>query len=160
MEIARRLPSRLAISLPGNGRAGLFGSIRGCSRGFDPRRPPSSARLMKGTIKRGARAIGSLVALCVLLGLAGCSDGQSPQAGGCRDWEIGDRIQLQNSGLTCEEALGIYYLLSSDGRRPQEIEGGGEVWSCRGYPGSRSGIRFRCEMGQRHFLVREAEDEG
>jgi hypothetical protein len=112
-------------------------------------------RSMTTTVRRGIRAMGSLVALCVLLGLAACSDGQPSQAGGCRDWESGDRIQLQNSGLTCDEALGIYYLLSTDSRRMQEIKGGGEVWSCRGFPGSQSGILLRCEMGRRHFLVRE-----
>jgi len=99
--------------------------------------------------------MGSLVALCVLLGLAGCSDGQSSEAGGCRDVESGDRLQLQNSGLTCDEALAIYYLLASDSKRTREIKGGGDVWSCRGFPESQSGIRFRCEMGKRHFLVRE-----
>src|SRR5690349_7111331 len=101
------------------------------------------------------RATGSLVALCVIFGLAGCSDGQSSQAGGCQDWESGDSVLLQNSGLSCEEALGIYYLLPSDSRRVREIDGGGDVWSCRGFPESQSGIRFRCVMGKRHFLVKE-----
>lgn len=100
--------------------------------------------------------MGSLVALCVLLGLAGCSDGQSSQAGGCQDWETGDRIQLQNSGLTCDEALAIYYLLPSESRQTQEVKGGGDVWSCRGFPGSQAGIRYRCAMGKQHFLVRES----
>lgn len=99
--------------------------------------------------------MGGVITLCVLLGLVGCSDGQSSQAGGCRDAELGDRLQLQNSGLTCDEALAIYYLLPSDSRRVRKISGSGAVWSCRGFPESQSGIRFRCEMGKRHFLVRE-----
>lgn len=113
-------------------------------------------RFMKHTINKWVRAMGSLVAVCVLLGLAGCSDGQTSQAGECRDGESGDRLQLQNSGLTCEEALAIYYLLPSEGRQTHEIRGRGAVWSCRGFPESQSGIRFRCEMGKRHFLVRES----
>lgn len=113
---------------------------------------------MKGTSKQGARATGGLVALCMLLMLAGCSDGELSRAGGCLDWESGDRVQLQNSGLTCEEALGIYYLLPSESRQTQEIKeaGGGNVWSCRGFPESQSGPRFKCEMGKRHFLVMES----
>lgn len=111
---------------------------------------------MKRTIKQVVRAMGSLVAVCVLLGLSGCSDDQLSKAGGCRDDESGDRIQLQNSGLTCDEALAIYYLLPSESRQTQEVKGGGDVWSCRGFPESRSGLRFRCVMGKRHFLVRES----
>jgi hypothetical protein len=110
---------------------------------------------MKSTIRHGVRATGSLVALCVLLSLVGCSEGQSSQTGGCQDVESGDRLPLQNSGLTCDEALAIYYLLSSDSRRTQKIEGRGDVWLCRGFPGSQSGTRFKCVMGKRHFLVRE-----
>jgi hypothetical protein len=39
MSIAAACPGGPRCPLTGNGRAGLFGSISGCSRGFDPRRP-------------------------------------------------------------------------------------------------------------------------
>lgn len=112
---------------------------------------------MNRPIMPAVRAMASMIALFVLVGLAGCADNRSTQAGGCRDSESGDQLELANSGLTCDEALAIYYLLpSGSSRRVQEIRGSGSVWQCRGVPGSTSGVRFRCEMGKRQFVVRES----
>jgi hypothetical protein len=74
---------------------------------------------------------------------------------GCEDRETGDRIVLKDSGLTCSEAFGIYVLLPSGGSKEvQKLEGNGSAWLCRGFPRVSSEIRYICEMGWRHFVVK------
>jgi hypothetical protein len=75
--------------------------------------------------------------------------------------ESGDRIVLENSRLSCSEALGIYYVLAGESSQPQEVRSvSGPSWVCRGFLDSRGPLRFRCEQRTKHFVVEEGSKEG
>lgn len=63
-----------------------------------------------------------------------------------------DRIQIENSGIPCQQAAAMVLLLTS-GRSAQLVKAGGVTWTCVSLPRSMGPLEVRCRDGRRHFTV-------
>ncbi len=93
------------------------------------------------------------IALAVGLGcmfVAGC--GGSSRDAGCGTGEPGERIDLHNSGIQCEEANALINILPNI-KRPQEVRSDSEVWMCTYLRARYLPVRIRCSQGKRFFTL-------
>jgi hypothetical protein len=116
------------------------------------------------------------IALAAALTLAGCGDGHSEaeehavrvafeeSAKRCQtlpDEGTYDQVRLHNSGVTCQEAVAMIYVLAGGAKRPQRITGGpGPAWYCLDLPSSRLPLEIRCHQGQQYFTVERVKAAG
>jgi len=98
---------------------------------------------------------GIALAICLSgLLLAGC--GGSDSGSGCAAEEPGERIELHNSGIECEEASALVNVLP-DIKRPQKVGSGKDIWLCAYLPERYQPIKIRCSRGKRFFTLVESD---
>lgn len=98
---------------------------------------------------KAVAVIALAVGLSCLL-VAGC--GGSGSDAGCGVEERGERIDLHNSGIECEEASALVNVLP-DTKRPQKVGSGKDVWVCTYMPERYQPIKIRCSQDKRFFTL-------
>lgn len=113
-------------------------------------------------------AAGSL-ALAITLAFASCGGGQSSTeearrtfsaaSAHCKTPSLGGsyaRVNLHSSGISCQEAVGMFLVLAGGVSGPQKIDGGpGPAWVCWDLPSSKLPLEVRCEQERRYFTVEQ-----
>jgi hypothetical protein len=82
--------------------------------------------------------------------LAGCGGSDSDSA--CGAEEPGERIELHNSGIECDEASALVNVLP-DITRPQKVGSGKDIWVCTYLPERYQPVKVRCSQGKRFFTL-------
>src|SRR5882672_5602319 len=86
------------------------------------------------------------VAVTLLATTAGCGAGGRESLSDCRESETGYKIQVQNSGLSCEEVSIILGLIGSAEHGMQEIKGPeGAMWHCKAFPNEPGAVKYICK---------------
>lgn len=99
--------------------------------------------------RRAFAAVALAVGLSCLV-VTGCEGSGSDS--GCGAEESGERIELHNSGIGCEEANALVNV-TANRNGPQKIKSGNEVWVCTYLPARYLPIRIRCIQGKRFFTL-------
>jgi hypothetical protein len=98
------------------------------------------------------------IALCFTGALlAGCG-GSADVAGedSCHVSETGERVALENSHLSCDDAQAILYTLGAEVKQPQEVKTPSGTWICINLPSAKAPLELQCRRGKRHFTIEAA----
>ncbi len=65
-----------------------------------------------------------------------------------------DQVKLHNSGVSCQKAVAMIYVLAGAIKRPQRVTAShGPPWLCLNLSPAKLPLKIRCHQGGRYFTV-------